>query len=85
MMEFITLLGLFAGFLTTVSSIPQVIKTWKTKKAKDISALWIILMICGTALWLAYGLYINDLPLIAANSITTLLLSALLAMKWKFG
>jgi MtN3 and saliva related transmembrane protein len=84
-MEIITILGLFAGFLTTVASIPQVIKTWKTKKAKDLSALWIILTICGTTAWLAYGLYISDLPLIAANLITTLLLSALLAMKCRFG
>jgi len=84
-MEIITLLGLFAGFLTTVASIPQVIKTWKTKKAKDLSALWMVLMIFGTTMWLAYGLYINDLPLIVANLITTLLLSGLLAMKWKFG
>ena len=32
-------LGYFAGFLTTVSFVPQVIKTWKTKSADDFSLM----------------------------------------------
>ena len=36
-MNVATLLGYFAGFLTTVSLVPQVVKTWKTKSAEDFS------------------------------------------------
>nr|WP_256386478.1 PQ-loop domain-containing transporter [Hydrocoleum sp. CS-953] len=31
------MLGLLAGSLTTISFLPQVIKTWRTRSTKDIS------------------------------------------------
>ena len=34
-MEYVTVIGLFAAFLTTLSLLPQVIKLWKTKSAQD--------------------------------------------------
>jgi MtN3 and saliva related transmembrane protein len=85
MMELITILGLFAAFLTTVASIPQVIKTWKTKHAKDLSLSWLILFASGLFFWLVYGILIGDLPLIFANSISLLLALSLLVMKRRFG
>ena len=36
-MDMTTLLGLVAGFLTTLAFIPQVTKIWKTKSANDVS------------------------------------------------
>ncbi|MGD1716198.1 SemiSWEET family sugar transporter [Hydrocoleum sp. CS-953] len=33
----VTILGLLAGSLTTISFLPQVIKTWRTRSTKDIS------------------------------------------------
>ena len=32
----ITILGLVAGACTTIAFLPQVIKTWKSKSAKDV-------------------------------------------------
>ena len=84
-MELILALGLIAGLLTTVSSIPQVIKTWKTKHTKDISIAWLMLFNLGLFLWLIYGIYIDNLPLIASNAVSLLLVSSLLVMKWRFG
>jgi MtN3 and saliva related transmembrane protein len=84
-MELITLLGLVAAFLTTVSSVPQVIKTFKTKRTKDLSLSWLLLFVSGLFFWLVYGLFIGDLPLILANSIGFLLAFSLLVMKWRFG
>jgi MtN3 and saliva related transmembrane protein len=52
-MEPVTILGLIAGFLTTVSSIPQVIKTFKTRHTKDLSLAWIVLFAFGLSAWLA--------------------------------
>lgn len=84
-MEPITLLGLIAGLFSTFAVLPQVIKTLKMKGAKDLSTSWILFAIIGTSLWLTYGLYLNDLPLIASNIIAILLFSSLLVMKWRFG
>jgi len=30
-------LGLVAGMLTTIAFLPQLLKTWRTKSAKDVS------------------------------------------------
>ncbi|RMH77120.1 MAG: hypothetical protein D6680_06105, partial [Cyanobacteria bacterium J007] len=42
----VTFLGLLAGTLTTISFLPQVIKTWKSKSAKDVS-LEMFLIFCS--------------------------------------
>ena len=33
----VTLVGLLAGFCTTISFLPQVLKTWRTRSTEDIS------------------------------------------------
>jgi MtN3 and saliva related transmembrane protein len=70
------LLGISAGILTTISFLPQVIKTWKSRSAKDLSL--------GVVLWLTYGILVNDIPLIAANLMTLILASTLLFFKLSF-
>lgn len=79
------LLGLVAGALTTTAFLPQVIKTWKTRSAKDLSLGMFLLFCLGVALWLVYGWMVNDVPVIAANFITLMLASTLLIFKlrWK--
>jgi MtN3 and saliva related transmembrane protein len=80
-----TIIGLVAGTLTSLATIPQVIKTLKTRHVRDISIWQPILLTIGVALWMIYGILINDLPLIIAN-ITPLVCNALLtAMKIHYG
>jgi Uncharacterized conserved protein len=83
-MDTVTLLGLAAGFLTTASFLPQVVKTWRTRSAQDLSYGMIVLFISGITLWLLYGIEIQSLPIIAANGMTILLLLVLLGMKIRF-
>jgi MtN3 and saliva related transmembrane protein len=84
-MNSVSLLGLFAGSLTTIAFLPQVIKTWKSRSAKDLSLGMFSIFTLGVALWLAYGIIINDLPVIMANVVTLVLASTLLffKLKWK--
>ena len=51
----IDFLGLIAGFLTTISFIPQLVKTWRSKSAKDVSIVMFICFMCGVCLWCIYG------------------------------
>lgn len=62
-----TTLGLVAGTLTSIASIPQLVKTLRTRHARDISVWQPLLLAIGVALWLVYGMLIGDLPLILAN------------------
>jgi MtN3 and saliva related transmembrane protein len=83
-MNMTQLLGLAAGFLTTISFLPQVLKTWKSRSAKDLSLGMFSMFCLGVLLWLIYGIIVNDVPVIAANLVTLLLASTLLFFKLRF-
>jgi len=84
-MEMTTLLGFAAGTLTTVSFLPQVIKAYKTRHTGDISGYMFILLLVGICLWLAYGVVMADMPIIAANGVSLVLVSIILYFKVKYG
>ena len=66
----ITLLGYVAASLTTLSFIPQAIKTLRSGDTSAISLRMYVLFTSGIALWGVYGLLTGDGPLIVANAIT---------------
>ena len=63
----INLIGYLGGFFITISFIPQVIKSYKTKKVSDLALSTLLFSIIGTIFWLAYGLLASSLPLIITN------------------
>jgi MtN3 and saliva related transmembrane protein len=77
----ITHLGLLAGAITTAAGFPQVVRTYRTKHARDISIWQPILLNIGMLLWLIYGIALGDLPLIYANSISIVCYTSLMIMK----
>ncbi|MDR0306045.1 MAG: SemiSWEET transporter [Chitinispirillales bacterium] len=78
------LVGSIAGILTTVSLLPQVIKTYRSKSAKDLSLGMFLLFTLGVLMWLVYGIGIQKTPIIAANGVTLVLAGMLLAAKFRF-
>ena len=78
------ILGLFAGTLTTIAFVPQLIKVWQSKSAKDISYVMFILFISGIVLWEIYGWGIHSLPVVLFNVITFILGLAILILKFIF-
>ncbi len=83
-MTYLTLIGLTAGFLTTISFVPQVWMVWRTKSTHDISFGMFSLMSAGVLLWLIYGIILNDLPIMIANSLTLILASSIVVAKIKY-
>jgi len=83
--EITTILGLMAGSLTTISFVPQVIKTWKFKETKDISLLMYIIFFLGVFLWFSYGIIINNVPIIIANGVSLVLVFIVLMLKIRYG
>jgi MtN3 and saliva related transmembrane protein len=65
-----TVLGLIAGTCTTLSFLPQVIRTLRTRHARVLSAAWLLIFGLGTALWLVYGLLKPDIAIALANRVT---------------
>lgn len=77
-------IGIVAGLLTTLAYVPQVLKVWRSRSARDISLSMFLMMNLGIALWLAYGLLIGSPGLILANAATLCLTAAVLVAKLKF-
>lgn len=75
------MLGLLAGALTTLSFLPQVWRTIRTRSARDLSWIWIVMMAAGIGGWLVYGILGDDLPVTMANGITLLLVGTLGVLK----
>lgn len=80
-----TTIGLAAGTLTSLAAIPQVVKTMRTGHVRDISIWQPLLLAIGVALWMIYGILINDLPLIIANIIPLICNVLLTGMKIRYG
>jgi MtN3 and saliva related transmembrane protein len=82
MMIEISIIGLFAGLLTTGSQLPQAYKVYKSGSTGDLSAWWLLALLAGTIVWLVYGLLIVDLPLIIWNSISIFTVGYIAARKF---
>ncbi len=77
-------LGIVAGLCTTISLVPQIIKTYRTRHTEDLSLGMFCLLAAGVAMWCVYGVLINALPVIIANAITFVLAVYLIIMKLKY-
>ena len=83
-MDLATALGTIAGILTTAAFVPQVVKTWRSRSARDISGVMFLAFSVGVALWIVYGVLLRSAPVVIANSVTLLLALAVLGMKARF-
>ena len=84
MMDTITIIGLIAAAFTTVALFPQLLKVWRTKSTKDISTGMFALYCGGVFLWFVYGVYLNDLPIMIANSLAFIQALIILMLKAKY-
>lgn len=78
-------IGLIAATCTTLSFIPQVVKSWTTKETKDLSLPMCVLLTTGILLWLVYGIMRSDPPVIIANVVSGILTGSLLFLKIRYG
>jgi MtN3 and saliva related transmembrane protein len=81
----VEIIGSIAALLTTVSWLPQAVKTLRSRQTRDISLYAQIMLFIGILLWLIYGVMIVSWPLIGANIVTLVLVGVILTMKIRFG
>jgi MtN3 and saliva related transmembrane protein len=83
-MQTTDVLGYLAATLTTVSFLPQV---WRTFRTRDVSGISLRMYSCftaGIAVWLAYGIALEQTPMMIANSVSLVLACAVLVMRVRF-
>jgi MtN3 and saliva related transmembrane protein len=83
-MDHINLIGVAAGTLCTISFLPQLIKIWKTKSARDVSLVMFVIFSAGITLWMWYGFLTHSMPIILANGVTLVLSMVIVCFKVKY-
>lgn len=83
-MELVTIIGYSAGAVTALTFLPQVIKTWKERSAKDVSMLMFIIAAVNEVLWIAYGVLKDDWVIIVTNVIMLVMSTAMIYLKLRY-
>jgi MtN3 and saliva related transmembrane protein len=83
-MSYIEIIGLMASFSTTISFLPQAVKTIRTKDTSGISLAMYAVFTVGTFLWLIYGILSPSFPVALANAVTFLFASIILIYKIRY-
>lgn len=83
-MDLPSVVGGLAGILTTIAFLPQVIKTYQSKSAKNLSLSMFSIFCTGVLLWLVYGILKQDWAIVATNTFTLILSGILLYFKFTF-
>lgn len=78
------IIGYLGGVFITISFIPQVLKSYRTKRVSDLSLGMIVCQIAGTVLWLVYDFLVGGKPIILMNSFFIFVILYLLFLKIKY-
>lgn len=83
-MNGVDILGYSAGAITSLTFLPQVIKTWKEKSAKDISLMMFLIAALNEVMWVVYGILKNDWVIILTNAVVLVMSSTMIYFKLKY-
>ncbi|WP_026883341.1 SemiSWEET family sugar transporter [Clostridium akagii] len=83
-MDKIEIIGFVAGFVMIFSFLPQFIKTYKTKRANDLSKFMLILQMTCISLWVVYGFFKQSQSLIISNLISLIIVVCVFIMKLNY-
>ena len=82
--DIVEYIGYFGSFLTSITFIPQVYKSWQSRSVGDLSIWMIFIVLTSTIVWLIYAFAIHSGPVIVANTVVLLLTLVLLYFKLSF-
>lgn len=66
------IMGTIGSLIICISALPQIAKTYRTKKANDLSISYLIILMFGMTLMMIYSLHIGDPIFIFGNSLSVL-------------
>ena len=78
-------LGYLAATCTTLSFVPQAVKTIRTRNTSGISLGMYVVFTVGLCFWLAYGIVLGSWPMLLSNVVTLALALVILALKLRHG
>lgn len=73
-------LGVLGSLIICGSVIPQVVRTYKTKSAKDLSIAYLIILMLGIVLLITYSVYVRDTVFILGNTLSLISVGVLIGL-----
>ncbi|MBF0561668.1 MAG: SemiSWEET transporter [Alphaproteobacteria bacterium] len=73
--------GYVAGVISTFAYLPQVVRTCRTRSARDLSLVTLVSLTTAASLWLLYGIMSAQWPVIFPNAATLVLTVVILGYK----
>lgn len=67
--------GIAASVFTAISTLPQLVKLYKAKKAEDVSKKAFVILIVGLVCWIVYG-FLRDDWILLISSLFSLCINA---------
>jgi MtN3 and saliva related transmembrane protein len=80
----VDILGYGACAVTALTFLPQVLKTWKEKSAKNVSLMMFIIAFINEIMWIAYGALRNDMVIVITNVIMISMCSIMITLKLRY-
>ena len=78
------IMGTTGSLIMCASSVPQIIKTYRMKRADNLSGSYLAILMIGMSLILLYALHVKDIVFIAGNGISLCLTAILIALRYKY-
>jgi MtN3 and saliva related transmembrane protein len=80
----VNIVGYSAGAITSLTFLPQVIKTWKLKSANDIFLLMFLIAAINEVMWIAYGVLLDNWVIMLTNVIVLSMALTMIYFKLRF-
>jgi len=80
----VDILGYAAGAITSLTFLPQVLKTWKDKSAKDVSLLMFVIATVNEVMWIVYGALLDNWVIILTNAIVLAMSLTMIYLKLRY-
>ena len=78
------IMGTTGSFIICASAIPQVVKTCRIKRSRDLSIAYLSVLMLGISLLQSYSLYVRDSVLILGNTLSMLSTGLLIVLWFKY-
>ena len=81
----VDILGYAAGAITTLTFLPQVIKTYKERSARDVSLNMFLIAAVNEVMWIIYGALKSDMVIVLTNVVVLAMSLTMIFFKIKYG
>lgn len=78
------ILGYAAGAVTCLTFLPQVIKTWQSKSARDVSLNMFLIAAINEVMWIVYGVLLHNWVIILTNAVVMSMSLTMIYLKFRF-